>query len=97
VTVREIANVPGAEAQIKKIALSAYLHAEKNMTELQLEFGDNLRYGFTNAKEFMAEALSNKDFRNFYRACRSAKRLQGILGSASRVGLRLHGMQCATT
>lgn len=66
VTVREIANVPGAHAAIQRMALYTHNYMKGNEVALRLEFGmDNrVTYGMTNAKEFIAEAFSNKNFQD---------------------------------
>jgi hypothetical protein len=65
-TVREIERVPGAEAMINRLAKIAHDHMSLNLVELDLELGQGvIDYGFTNAKEFMAEAFSNPKFQEF--------------------------------
>lgn len=65
-TVREIERVPGAEGMINRLAAIATQHISDNIVEFELS-GDmgSLRYGFTNAKEFIAEAFSNSKFQEF--------------------------------
>lgn len=64
VTVREIETVPGARTGIAKLAQIAdrYIGDPQNHWQLEMEFGGQLQYGFTNAKEFIAEAFSNPSF-----------------------------------
>ncbi len=66
VTVREIERVPGAEAMITRLMELANNHMSLNLVDLDLELGQGvIDYGFTNSKEFIAEAFSNPKFQEF--------------------------------
>jgi hypothetical protein len=69
-TVREIENSPAAEATIRRLMKTAadWMEHPDNAPHVELIYGaqsargDVTRYGFTNTKEFIAEAFSNKGF-----------------------------------
>lgn len=69
-TVREIENSPAAEATIRRLMHTAadWMEHPDNAPHVELLYGqhakggDVTRYGFTNTKEFIAEAFSNKGF-----------------------------------
>lgn len=69
-TVREIENSPAAEATIRRLMHTAadWMEHPDNAPHVELLYGqhapggDVTRYGFTNSKEFIAEAFSNKGF-----------------------------------
>jgi len=66
VTVREIMQVKGAYDLIEDLAAHAAKRLNDNLVELDLEYGQGaLDYGFTNPKEFIAEAFSNPKFQEF--------------------------------
>lgn len=66
VTVREIEKTPGAQAMIHRLAEIAFRNYKLNAAMLDFEYGPGvLDYGFTNAKEFIAEAFSNPKFQEF--------------------------------
>lgn len=66
VTVNEIDKVPGAYAMIERLAKFAHNEMSLNLVELDLTHGTGtLDYGFTNPKEFIAEAFSNPRFQDF--------------------------------
>jgi DNA-binding ferritin-like protein (Dps family) len=69
-TVREIENSPAAEATIRRLMHTAadWMEHPNNAPHVELLYGaqskggDVTRYAFTNTKEFVAEAFSNKGF-----------------------------------
>ena len=66
VTVNEIESTPGADAMITRLAEIANQYLSDNLIELDVEHGaGTLDYGFTNSKEFIAEAFSNPKFQEF--------------------------------
>jgi hypothetical protein len=78
VTVRELASDPRAQVQIAKLAREAY--ASLNRMDVALKYGDKIHYGFTNAKEFIAEAFSNEHFQDFLANTPISKELAAELG-----------------
>jgi hypothetical protein len=61
-TVREIERVPNARNTINKLSQIVSDYFEHNQAELDLDYGKALNYGFSNEKEFIAEAFSNPIF-----------------------------------
>lgn len=69
-TVREIRNNPAAEATIRRLMKTAadWMEHPDNAAHVEMLYGANApggdvtRYGFTNSREFVAEAFSNKGF-----------------------------------
>lgn len=83
ITVREVENVPGAEAVIRRLAKLTNDFMNSNEIELRLEHGEHyesLRYGLTNAKEFVAEAFSNPHFQELLARIPMPKDLAAHLG-----------------
>ncbi len=75
-TIDAIDHSPGAGRMIKKLANEVY-HA--NDIDIAMS-GDRLKYAFTNAKEFVAEAFSNEHFQELLANTPISKELAAELG-----------------
>jgi hypothetical protein len=80
VTSREINTVPKAMENIEKLMETVLQAADPETLNTILNRKGDIHYGFTNAHEFMAEALSNQKFQEFLATVPIDRRLANELG-----------------